>query len=89
MMEFRMSEIPLSDVKVAEAVVRCLQKCDRAFNVALVETKEMMPESDWNVLRRGVGHIMAGGMYDLWLAVVKRHPQFAAFGDETAATDGQ
>ena len=82
-MEFRMSDIPLSDVRVADAVVRCLQKCDRAFNELLIETEQVMPEPEWKQLKRGVGHVMAGEMYGLWVALVDKHPQFsaAAFGE--------
>jgi hypothetical protein len=82
-MEFDMSDIPVADSKVAEVLARCLQKCDRAFNDALIETKEMMSDSDWKLLRRGVGQIMGSDMYDLWAVIVKQHPQFerAAFGD--------
>jgi hypothetical protein len=82
-MEFRMSDIPMTDLKVAGAVVRCLQKCDRALNEALIETQDIMPESDWKLLRHGVGQILGSDMFDLWVAVVKLHPQFKheAFGE--------
>jgi hypothetical protein len=82
-MEFRMNDIPISDPKVASVMVRCLQKCDRAFNEALIETKELMPESDWNKLRLGVGHVLASSMFDMWTVIVKTHPQFnrEAFGE--------
>jgi hypothetical protein len=77
-MEFRMSDIPLSDIRVADAVVRCLKTCGGAFDDLLVETKEVMPESDWNLLRRGVGQIMGDHMYDLYVEVAKQHPQHKA-----------
>jgi hypothetical protein len=82
-MDFRMSDVPVSDVKVAEAVVQCLQKCGGAFDDLLVETKDMMPESDRRLLRRGVGQIMGNHLYDLWTAIVDKHPQFKApaFGE--------
>jgi hypothetical protein len=82
-MEFRMNDIPLSDPRVADAVVRGLQKVDRALNELLIETKDLMPETDWNLLRRGVGQILAADTYELWTAVVRKHPQYekAAFGD--------
>ena len=81
-MEFRMTDVAVSDLKVAEAVVRCLQKCDGAFNDLVVETQQMMPDTDWKALKRGVGQIRAGDMFDLWAALVSKHPQFnvAAFG---------
>ena len=84
-MTFQMNDIPLSSPLVAEAVVGCLRKCDRALNELLIETKEAMPESDWNLLRRGVGEILGTSMFDLWVAVVKLHPQFEkdAFGGPT------
>ena len=75
-MQFRMSDIPFADPKVAGAVIRCLQKCGHAFDDVLTETKEMMPESEWNLLRRGVGQIMGSDMFDMWAAIVKLHPQF-------------
>jgi uncharacterized protein with HEPN domain len=77
-MDFRMSDVPVSDAKVADAVVRCLKTCGGALDDLLVETKDMMPESDWNLLRRGVGQIMGGHMRDLWIAVVRQHPQYSA-----------
>jgi hypothetical protein len=75
-MDFRMSDVPVSDVKVAEAVVRCLKKCGGAFDDLLIETKDMMPEADWRLLRRGVGQIMGDHIHDLWAAIAGKHPQF-------------
>ena len=75
-MEFRMSDVPVSDVRVADAVMRCLQKCGGAFDDLLIETKDMMPESDWGLLRRSVGQILGDHLHDLWTAVVDKHPQF-------------
>ena len=70
------------DVDAAHAHLR---KCDRALNELLIETKEVMPETDWKVLRRGVGEILGTSMFDLWVAVVKQHPRFEkdAFGKPT------
>jgi hypothetical protein len=84
-MAFQMNDIPMSSPVVAEAVVKCLRNCDRALNELLIETKEVMPEPDWKVLRRGVGEILGTGMFDLWVAVVKQHPRFEqdAFGKPT------
>jgi len=75
-MEFRMSDVPLDNPAVAGVMIQCLKECDRALNVALVETKPMMPSDQWNVLRRGVGQILGSDMFDLWSAIVKKHPQF-------------
>ena len=81
-MDFRMSDVPVSDAKVA-AVVRCLQTCGGAFDDLLVETKDIMSESDWRLLRRGVGQIMGNQFYDLWTAIADERPQFKApaFGE--------
>jgi hypothetical protein len=89
-MPFQMSDIPISDPKIAAILVRSLQTCGRAFDEALIETEKMMPTADWNLLRRGVGQIMGSDMYDLWAAIVKRHPQFekAALGDDFGTTKG-
>ena len=83
-MAFRMTEIPLGNPQVADAIARCLQKCDRAFNDALIETKDLMPDPEWKLLRRGVGQIMGADMYEMWCALVEQHPKFknAAFGDD-------
>ena len=61
-MEFRIDDIPLQNPRVADAVVRCLQQCDRALNAVLVETEALMPADDWKLLRRGVGRIAGGDM---------------------------
>ncbi|WP_295853523.1 hypothetical protein [Tardiphaga sp.] len=71
-----MSDIPFDNPDVAGVVIRCLQECDRALNVALVETQPMMSTDDWKMLRLGVGHIVGSDMLDLWVAIVKKHPQF-------------
>jgi uncharacterized protein with HEPN domain len=78
MMEFRMSDVPLSDVRVADAVVRCLKTCGGAFDDLPVETREIMPDADWSLLRRGVGQIMGDHMHDLLVAVANQHPQHKA-----------
>jgi len=82
-MEFRMSDIPISDPKVGESVARCLIECDRVINVALIECKDLVPEQDWQGLRRGFGHLLAGEMLEMWSALVKHHPKFntQAFGN--------
>ena len=82
-MEFRMADIPIADPKVGESIARCLIECDRAINVALVECKDLMSEQDWEGLRRGFGHVLAGEMLDMWSALVKHHPKFnaQAFGN--------
>jgi len=84
-MTFQMNDIPMSSPVVAEAVVDCLRKCDRALNELLIETKDVMPEPDWKVLRQGVAEILSTSMFDLWVAVVKQHPRFEkdAFGEPT------
>jgi len=71
-----MSDIPLTSPQVADAVVRCLQQCDRALNEVLVETEALMPPDDWKLLRRGVGTITGGDMFDLWRAVVGQHSAY-------------
>ncbi|MGH6675267.1 MAG: hypothetical protein ACRECE_03455 [Xanthobacteraceae bacterium] len=82
-MAFQMNDIPISRPVVAEAIAGCLHKCDRALNELLIDTKGVMPESEWNVLRRGVGEILATSMFYLWAALVKQHPRFEreAFGE--------
>jgi hypothetical protein len=84
-MEFRIDDITLPNPRVADAVVRCLQQCDRALNAVLVETEALMPADDWKLLRRGVGRIAGGDMFDLWHAVVKQHPEYetACYGEPT------
>ena len=84
-MTFQMKDIHLSNPVVAAAIAGCLRKCDRALNELLVETKEIMPESDWNLLRRGVAEIVVNDMADLWSSVVKSHPRYEedAFGKPT------
>ena len=77
-MEFRMSDIPMSDPRVGESVARCLVECDRAINKALIECKDVMSEQDWNELRRGFGHVIGGEMLNMWSALVKFHPKFNA-----------
>ncbi len=77
-MEFRMRDIPLSDTRVAGAVVRCLKTCGGAFDDLLLETKDLMPESHWSLLRRGVGQIMGDHMHELYVEVAKQHPQYKA-----------
>jgi hypothetical protein len=79
-MEFRMSDIPISDPKVGESVARCLIECDRAVNAALVECKDLMSEDDWKGLRLGFGHVLGGELFDMWCALVKHHPKFNAQG---------
>ena len=81
-MEFRMSDVPMSDPRVGESVARCLLKCDGVINETLIECKDLMSEQDWNELRRGFGHVLAGQMLDMWFALVKSHPKFneQAFG---------
>jgi hypothetical protein len=83
-MTFQMSDIPLANPKVADAIARCLQKCDRAFNDVLVETKEFVSDSEWKLLRRGIGQIMGSEMYEMWCALIEQHPKFksAAFGED-------
>jgi hypothetical protein len=51
----------------------------------LIDTKGIMPDSEWNVLRRGVGEILGTSMFDLWVALVKQHPRFEkdAFGESS------
>ncbi|MDZ4366844.1 MAG: hypothetical protein U0987_07445 [Afipia sp.] len=71
-----MNDVPLDNAAVAGVMIQCLKECDRAFNAALIETRSMMPSEDWNVLRRGVGQILGSDMFDLWSAIVKKHPQF-------------
>ena len=82
-MEFRMSDIPMPNPRAADAVIRCLQQCDRAFDELLVETASLMPAEDWKLLRRGIGTISGGDMFDLWRAVVKQHPAYenACYGE--------
>lgn len=77
-MEFRMNDIPVSDPRVGESVARCLIECDRAINVALTECKDLMSDQDWQGLRRGFGHVVAGDMLAMWEALVKHHPKFTA-----------
>jgi hypothetical protein len=82
-MEFRMSDIPISDTKVGESVARCLIECDRAINVTLTECKDLMSGQDWQGLRRGFGHIVGGEMLEMRSALVKHHPEYKtqAFGN--------
>ncbi|XIA63044.1 hypothetical protein ACFIOY_27600 [Bradyrhizobium sp. TZ2] len=82
-MEFRMSDIPISDPRVGESVARCLIECDRAINVTLTDCKGLMSEQDWQGLRRGFGHVVGGEMLEMWSALVKHHPKFnaQAFGN--------
>ncbi len=75
-MEFRMSDMPISDPKVGEIIARCLQTCGGAIDDALIESKDLMTESDWKVLRRGFGHILGSDIHDLWRVLVKHHPQY-------------
>jgi hypothetical protein len=86
-MAFQMSDIPLSNPVVAEAVAGCLHKCDQAFNELLIETKDMMPESDWKLLRHGVADVLATGMFDLWRTLVNQNPRFEkdAFGNPSGS----
>jgi hypothetical protein len=82
-MEFRMSDIPMSDPRVGDSVARCLVECDRAINEALTECKGFMSEQDWQGLRRGFGHVVGGEMLEMWSVLVKHHPKFnaQAFGN--------
>jgi hypothetical protein len=82
-MEFRMSDIPISDPRVGESVARCLLACDRAINASLIECKDFMSEEDWRGLRLGFGHVLAGELFAMWGALVKEHPKFRteAFGN--------
>jgi hypothetical protein len=77
-MTFRMTDIPISDPKIGEIVARCLQQCGGAIDDALVESKELMAEADWNFLRLGFGHILGTDMHDMWKVLVKHHPQYVA-----------
>lgn len=77
MMEFRMSDIPISDPKVGESVARCLMECGRAIDAALIECKDLMPDGDWKGLRLGFGHVLGGELHEMWRALVKHHPKFA------------
>jgi hypothetical protein len=81
-MEFRMSDIPISDARVGDSVARCLLECDRAIQVAMNECKGMMSDEDWRGPVRGFGHILAGEMLEMWDALVKHHPKYSvqAFG---------
>jgi hypothetical protein len=82
-MDFRMSDIPMSDPLVGESIARCLLECDRAIYQTLTECKELMSEEDWKALRLGFGHVVGGEVLSMWSALVKYHPKFnaQAFGD--------
>jgi hypothetical protein len=75
-MEFRMSEIPISDPRVGESVARCLQKCGRAIDETLIECKDIMSEQDWRNLRLGFGHVLGSEMHDMWKVLIQHHPKF-------------
>jgi hypothetical protein len=77
-MKFQMTDIPISDPRIGEIVARCLQKCGGAIDEALVESKDLMAEADWNVLRLGFGHVLGTDMHDMWAVLVKHHPQYAS-----------
>jgi hypothetical protein len=81
-MEFRMSDIPISDPRVGENVARCLLACDRAIGETLIECKDLMSEEDWKGLQRGFGHVLGGEMLGMWSALVMHHPKYnpQAFG---------
>ena len=76
MAEFRMSEMPIADPKMGEIVARCLMTCGRAIDDALVESKDVLSDSDWKTLRRGFGQILGSEMFDLWTVLVKHHPEY-------------
>jgi len=89
-MEFRMTDIPISDPRIGEIVARCLQKCGGAVDEALVESKDLMTEADWKVLRLGFGHVLGNDMHDMWKVLVKHHPQYAAgFSPPTLGAEKQ
>jgi hypothetical protein len=75
-MEFRMSDVPFADPRVAGAMIRGLGRCGQALDEALLEVKEIMPDADWALLKRGVGQILGSDMFDMWKEIVKAHPQF-------------
>jgi hypothetical protein len=77
-MKFRMTDIPISDPKIGEIVARFLQKCGGAVDEALVESKDLMADADWKVLRLGFGHILGNDMHDMWTVLIKHHPQYAS-----------
>ena len=82
MMAFQMTDIPLENRAVAEVMFRCIQKCGGAFDEALVQTKAMMQQADWESLRLGVGHILGADMHDMWSVIVRTHPDFLSKTDD-------
>jgi hypothetical protein len=75
-MEFRMSDMPISDPKVGEIVARCLRTCGGAIDEALMESKDLMGETEWKIMQRGFGQILGSDMHDLWSVLVRHHPQY-------------
>jgi hypothetical protein len=77
-MKFPMADIPISDPRIGKIVAHCLQKCGGAIDDALVESKDLMADADWNVLRLEFGHVLGTDMHDMWTVLVKHHPQYAS-----------